>query len=141
MDIRKITPDYAVGPQIEPEDLATLAADGFVAVINNRPDDEVMADLAGAEMQKAAEAAGLRYIPNPVVNGAMTMANVETQKTVLDSAEGPVFAWCRSGTRSSIMWALSQAGQRPTEEILNDLRTAGYDLPQLAPQIDALAQG
>ena len=140
MDIRRITPDYAVAPQILPEDMATLAAEGFTVVINNRPDAEITPDLCCDEMRKAAEAAGLKYVTNPVENGGMTMAMVQEQGRTVAEAEGPVFAWCRSGTRSSIVWALSQAGTRPTDEIMQALSQAGYDLPQLAGQIDALAR-
>ena len=139
MDIRYITPDYAVAPQIAPENMAALAAKGFVAVINNRPDSEVTNDICGAEMRKAAEAAGLEYISNPVENGGMTMDMVQAQGRAVAETDGPVFAWCRSGTRSSIVWALSQAGLRPTAEIVEAVSAAGYDLPPLAAQIDALA--
>ncbi|KMW57761.1 Sulfide-quinone reductase [Candidatus Rhodobacter oscarellae] len=140
MDIRRITPDYAVSPQIAPQDMAALAAEGFTTVINNRPDAEITPDLCCDEMRRAAEAAGLRYVANPVVNGALTMQMVEAQGAAIKASTGPVFAWCRSGTRCSIVWALSEAGARPTQEILSALSQAGYDLPQLASQVDALAE-
>jgi len=141
MDIRRITPDYAVAPQVLPEDMATLAAEGFTTVINNRPDAEVDANVCCDAMRQAAVAAGLEYVPNPVVNGGLTMDMVARQGQVCATAPGPVFAYCRSGTRSSIVWALSQAGQQPTADILKSLSDAGYDQPMLGPQIDALAKG
>ena len=79
MDIRYITPEYAVSPQIEPTDMALLAEQGFTMVINNRPDDEVPPTHQSEAMRAAAEAAGLTYVENPVVNGAMTMDMVTTQ--------------------------------------------------------------
>jgi uncharacterized protein (TIGR01244 family) len=139
MDIRRITPDYAVSPQVSPEDMATLAAEGFKVVINNRPDAEIGPDVCCDAIRAAAEAAGLTYVPNPVVNGGLTLDMVEAQGTCCAEAEGPVFAYCRSGTRSSIVWALSQAGTRPTAEILAALEAAGYPQPGLGPQLDALA--
>lgn len=139
MDIRRITPDYAVSPQVAPEDMATLAAEGFTMVINNRPDAEIGPEAGSDAMRAAAEAAGLTFVANPVVNGALTLEMVETQGRSCTEARGPVFAYCRSGTRSSIVWALSQAGQVPTGEILAALAQAGYDQPHLGPQIDALA--
>lgn len=139
MDIRRITDSYGVGPQIEPEDMATLAADGYSRVVNNRPDDEVPPSHQSAAMRAAAEAAGLDYVENPVVNGAMTMEMVERQGTALQDAGGPVFAWCRSGTRSTIVWALSQAGRMDTDEILRRAAEAGYDLGGMRGQIEALA--
>lgn len=141
MDIRRITPDYAVSPQITPEDVPALAQQGFKCVVNNRPDAEITPDLCCNEMRQAVEAAGMRYVANPVVNGALTMEMVASQGQAVASAEGPILAYCRSGTRSSIVWALSQAGQIPTEDILSALSAAGYDQPHLGPQIDALARG
>lgn len=139
MDIRRITPDFAVAPQIAPEDMAELAEAGFKVVINNRPDAEITPDICCDEMRAAAEAAGLTYVSNPVANGGLTMGMVETQGKVCTETDGPVFAYCRSGTRSSIVWALSQAGQMPTDDILEALAKAGYPQPGLAGQIDALA--
>lgn len=139
MDVRPITDFYAVAPQIEPSDMAALAAAGFVAVVNNRPDAEVDTGYQSAAMQAAAEAAGLAYLANPVENGGMTLNMVAAQGAAVAAANGPVLAWCRSGTRSSIVWALSQAGQMPTAEILALLAKAGYEMPGLGAQIDALA--
>ncbi|WP_172296804.1 TIGR01244 family sulfur transferase [Pseudoruegeria sp. HB172150] len=141
MDIRRITPEYAVAPQIEPTDMATLAAEGFRTVINNRPDSEVPPELQSDTMRAAAEAAGLDYVENPVVNGAMTMDMVIGQGAAIEASEGPVFAYCRSGTRSSIVWALSQAGTQPTDDLLKAAQDAGYDLGGLRGQIDALSKG
>lgn len=141
MDIRRITPDYAVAPQIEPSDFPTLASEGFTTVINNRPDDEVPPSHQSAAMQAAAEAAGLTYVANPVINGAMTQEMVDTQGAVLASAPGPVFAWCRSGTRCSIVWALSQAGKQPADDLIKAAADAGYDLGGLRGQLDAAAKG
>ena len=141
MDIRQITQDYAVSPQIEPQDMATLAARGFRTVINNRPDAEVPPELQAAAMRAAAEAAGLAYIDNPVVNGGLTMDMVQAQGAALAEADAPIFAYCRSGTRSSIVWALSQAGRQPTDALIEAAGKAGYDLAGMRDQIDTLAKG
>ncbi len=69
------------------------------------------------------------------------MDMVTTQGDTLAKADGPVFAWCRSGTRSTIVWALSQAGQQPTDALVQAAADAGYDLSGVRGQIDALAQG
>lgn len=141
MDLRSITPDYAVAPQIGPEDFAALAEAGYVAVICNRPDDEVPTELASAAMAEAAQAAGLHFHYLPVVNGAMTMQMVEDQGATLAAANGPVFAYCRSGTRSTIVWALSRSGQDATDDILAAASKAGYELSGLRGQIEHLASG
>lgn len=139
MDIRPLTESYAVAPQLEPADMAALAAQGVTTIICNRPDPEITPDLYAAQMQAAAEAAGLEFVFNPIVGGAMTMANVEEQADAIAGADGPVVAYCASGNRSSIVWALTQAGQLPTDEILAATRAAGYMLDGMRPQIDALA--
>ncbi|MAQ84189.1 TIGR01244 family sulfur transferase [Psychromarinibacter halotolerans] len=141
MDIRYITPEYAVSPQIEPTDMALLAEQGFTMVINNRPDDEVPPTHQSEAMRAAAEAAGLTYVENPVVNGAMTMDMVTTQGQSITDASGAVFAYCRSGTRSTIVWALSNAGAQPTDALLSAAADAGYDISGLRGQIESLAQG
>ena len=117
MEIRALTPDYAVSPQITPEDLAAVKAAGYVTAIDNRPDAEIPAELHTEVMRSAAEALGLTFIANPVIGGAITLDNVRAQAAALAASAGPVFAWCASGNRSSIVWALSQAGTRPVEEL------------------------
>ncbi|MEL6798424.1 MAG: TIGR01244 family sulfur transferase [Pseudomonadota bacterium] len=138
MDIRQLTPDFAVAPQITPEDVTTLKEAGFTTVICNRPDAEVPTDLSAAAMQAAVEAAGMTFVMNPVDGAAMTMENVEAQGTAADGA-GPVFAYCRSGTRSCIVWALSRAGRMDTEAILDACTKGGYDVGHLRGQIETMA--
>lgn len=141
MDIRKITPDYAVSPQINPGDLATIKAAGFTTVINNRPDAEIPEALQDKAMRAAAQALGLTFVTNPVIGGALTMANVTAQRAALDAATGPVFAYCASGNRSSIVWALAEAKNRPVDDLVGLAAKHGYQLDHLRPQIEALAKG
>lgn len=138
MDIRHLTPTFAVSPQIALEDVAALKEAGFTTVICNRPDAEVPPELGSAAMQAAVEAAGMTFVLNPVDGAAMTMENVESQGAAADG-DGPVFAYCRSGTRSSIVWALSRAGTMDTDAILSACAAGGYDLGHLRGQIEALA--
>jgi uncharacterized protein (TIGR01244 family) len=139
MDLRQITETYTVAPQLEPADLAALAAEGVTTVICNRPDGENPPPLQAAAMQAAAEAAGLHFVYNPVVGGQLTLDNVEEQADALEAAEGHVVAYCASGNRSTIVWALVQAGQLPTDEIISRGEKWGYQLEWLRPQIEALA--
>lgn len=139
MDIRRLTESYAVSPQIDPADLPAIAAAGFTTIIANRPDAENPAPLQIAAMRAAAEAAGLEFVENPVIGGALTMANVEAQGQAIAQASGPVLAYCASGNRSSIVWALSQAGSRPTDELIGIPARFGYQLEGLRAQIEALA--
>ena len=139
MDIRRITPDYAVSPQIQPEDLPEIAAQGFRTVVCNRPDSENPAELSASVMRIAAEAAGLRFVDNPVTHPTMTPARIALQAEAL--GEGPVLAYCASGTRSSVLWSLAQAGRMPADEIIAATARAGYDLSGLRPRLDAPPQG
>jgi uncharacterized protein (TIGR01244 family) len=140
MDIRRITPDYAVSPQIEAADLPALKAAGFVMVIDNRPDGEIGSHQHSSIIQSAAEALGLAFVANPVIGGAMTMENVQAQRAAMDRAGGPVFAYCASGNRSSVVWALAEAGNRPVEELVGLPARFGYQLDHLRPQIEALSK-
>ena len=139
MDIRALTPDYAVSPQIEPGDLPAIKAAGYEMVIDNRPDGEIPPHLHTAEMRRAAEAEGLVFVANPVIGGALTMENVTAQAAAMKAAGGPVFAYCASGNRCSIVWALTQAGKRPVDELVEIPARFGYKLDHLRPQIEALA--
>lgn len=141
MEIRAITPDYAVSPQIEPGDLPAIKAAGYVTVIDNRPDGEIPPHLHTAAMRAAAEALGLTFVANPVIGGALTMDNVTAQAAAIAASSGPVFAYCASGNRSSVVWALANAGKRPTDELIGLPARFGYQLEHLRPQIDALAGG
>lgn len=138
---RKITETYTVSPQVEPSDMAVLAAAGVTTVICNRPDAENPAPLQAAAMQAAAEAAGIAFVYNPVVGSAMTMQNVEEQDEAIAASEGAVHAYCAAGARSAVMWALSQAGKLPTDDILAATAAAGHPLDGLRGQIEALAGG
>lgn len=139
MDIRRLTDTYAVSPQIMPEDVAAIAAAGFTAIVDNRPDGEIPPEVQTAAIRKAVEAAGLAYVVNPVIGGAITMDNVRLQGAAVAEATGPVFAYCASGNRSSIVWALSQAGTRPTDELIGAAARFGYNLEPMRAQIDALS--
>ncbi len=139
MDIRPVTSDYAVSPQIEPLDLPDIAEGGYRTVICNRPDEEVPMELSAEVMRVAAEAAGLRFVVNPVTHLTMTPERVRLQAEAM--ADGPVLAYCASGTRSTVLWSLIQAGILPTDEILATAGRAGYDLSGLRDRLDMLARG
>lgn len=138
MDIRRITPAYAVSPQIAPEDVPEIAAAGFRTVICNRPDEEIPVELSSEVLRAAVEAAGLQFVDNPVTHASMTGERIAAQAAAME--HGPALAYCASGTRSSVLWSLAQAGRMPTEDILAATARAGYDLSALRPRLD-LASG
>lgn len=139
MDIRQISPTYAVSPQIAVEDIPAIAEAGFTTIICNRPDAEIPPSHHAAAIEAAAKAAGLTFVINPVTHQGLNMDMVQLQKTTLDQSGGPVLAYCASGTRSSIVWSLGQAGELPTDEIIAATAAAGYDLAGMRPQLDHLA--
>ncbi|MDZ4135677.1 MAG: TIGR01244 family sulfur transferase [Paracoccaceae bacterium] len=139
MEIRALTTTYAVSPQITPDDLAAVKSAGYVMVIDNRPDAEIPADLHTDPMRRAAQAAGLTFVANPVIGGQLTMQNVAAQAEAIAQATGPVLAYCASGNRSSIVWALAHAGKMPTDDLIGLPARHGYQLEGLRAQIDALA--
>ncbi|MFA7263213.1 MAG: TIGR01244 family sulfur transferase [Caulobacter sp.] len=128
-EFRRVTEDFSVSPQIEPADMAEAAAQGFTLVINNRPDGEVEGQPTSTEMEAAARAAGLDYVHIPVTGGP-TPDQVEAQRLAVEDADGPVLAFCRSGTRSIVTWSLGQAlsGMRSRGDLAALGRGAGYDL-------------
>lgn len=139
MDLRPLDDITRVAPQLDPADMAALAADGVTTIICNRPDTEVPPSHQAAAMQAAVEAAGMSYVFNPVAGMALTMEAVEEQADAIDGADGKVVAYCASGTRSAILWALSRAGQMSADDILAATAKAGYPLDGLRGQIDQLA--
>ncbi len=139
MDIRPLTPTYAVSPQISPEDLPLIAEAGFSTVICNRPDAENPPEWQAAAMAEAAAAAGLQFHNLPLTHQTMTAENVARQRDLINAASGPVLAYCASGTRSSVIWSLGQAGHLSTDQILAATAQAGYQLDQLRPALDAMA--
>ncbi|MGE3304062.1 MAG: TIGR01244 family sulfur transferase [Hyphomonadaceae bacterium] len=130
-DIRPVTLDFAVAPQLQAADFTEVAAAGFKTVINNRPERESPGQLSDADARAAAAAAGLDYVAIPFA-GMPSPAQVEATRKALAEVKAPVLAYCRSGTRSITVWALSQAGVRPVEQIVDLARAAGYDLSGLA---------
>jgi len=128
-DFRRVTEDFATAPQISVADVAEAKRQGFAAIVCNRPDGEDPGQPAAAEIAAAAAAAGLTYAHIPV-RGAPGPAEVEAMRQAVDAADGPVLAYCRSGTRSITTWAIGQAmsGARSRGDLVSLGRAAGYDL-------------
>lgn len=129
-DIRNVTAGFAVAPQISSEALPGLAAAGFRMVINNRPDGEAPDQPSGAEIRSAAAAAGLAYAEIPI-RGMATPDQVREMRDLVDSADGKVLAFCRSGTRSITAWALGRAEAGDGPAAVAAALNAGYDLRAL----------
>ena len=86
-------------------------------------------------IEAAAKAAGLAYYSIPLGREGVSPDMVEKTREALEGSAGPVFCYCRSGTRSTTLWALSQAGSMPGEEIISAAQGAGYDMSHLAAHL------
>lgn len=137
---RKLTENVLVSPQLALEDVAAAAAAGVAVIVNNRPDGEEPDAPQGDEIEAAAAAAGLNYVAIPVGHAGFSEPQVDAMIAALEQAEGPILAYCRSGTRSTFLWALAAAkqGQAP-DTIARTAMQAGYDISPIRAMIDMLA--
>jgi uncharacterized protein (TIGR01244 family) len=137
--IRKVDDSISVAPQISVEDVAAIKAAGFTAIVNNRPDDEEAGQIPGDAIREAAEAAGLSYTAIPITHAGFSYPQIAAMADVLAGAEGPVLAFCRSGTRSCNLWALAQAKNgADADALIAKGAGAGYNLDGLRPLLDQL---
>ena len=135
-----LTDRLRVAPQISPDQVAAAQAEGITLIINNRPDGEEPDAPQGTEIQAAADAAGIDYVAIPVGHSGFSMPQVDAMIAALESAKGTALAYCRSGTRSTLLWALARAKQGANPVRLSaDAAKAGYDLTPVRPMLDALA--
>ena len=139
-DIRRVADRISAALQITPHSANEIARAGFVAIVNNRPDDEEPGQPEGAEIRVAAEAAGLTYTEIPVTQAGFSHPQVAAMAAALAAAGGPVLAYCRSGTRSCNLWALAsaKAGGDPATLVAKGAG-AGYDLSGIRPLLDQLS--
>lgn len=139
-DFRQVTSSFWASPQISVGDVAEASALGFALIINNRPEGESDDQTAGARIAEAARAAGLGYCAIPVAPGGFSEEQVSAMSAALAGARGPVLAYCRTGTRSTLLWSLSQAAHgRDPVEIAGEAAGAGYDVAPIRPLLEQLA--
>jgi len=137
MEPRQITADFSVSPQITPEDIPAIAAAGFRTIMCNRPDDEEPGQPDEAAVAEAARAAGLEMCAVPFSSASMTEADVAAFRAALDEMPMPMLAYCRTGTRCTMMWSLVNYDALGPETILRATSAAGYDMSGLVAQLRA----
>ncbi|TNE75813.1 MAG: TIGR01244 family phosphatase [Gammaproteobacteria bacterium] len=135
MDIRKIDETISVSPQITVDDVAELARLGFRTIVANRPDHEEPGQPLMSDIEQAAKTHGLDWVYLPVESGNITDTDVDSFAPMIRDAEKPVLAFCRSGTRCTILWALSAARTEEPASVVARARNAGYDISGLAPRM------
>lgn len=139
---RPLSDRVFASPQIDLAAVAQAAAQGIGLIVNNRPEGESDDQTPGAQIEAAARAAGLDYRAIPVTHAGFSAAQVQAMTAALASTDKPVLAYCRSGTRSTLLWALAEAGRGQSPGALAEAAaTAGYDVTPVRAMMDMLAQG
>jgi sulfide:quinone oxidoreductase len=128
LDIKKVSDQFSVSSQLEPDAIPALQAAGIKTLICNRPDNEVPGQPAHADIERRAKAAGMQVHYLPVVHDTINNQNVDDFAALLKGATFPVHAWCRSGLRSITLWSLAQikAGGDPAAQVATATRL-GFD--------------
>ena len=139
-DFRELSPTMFASPQIGHAEVSAAALQGISLIINNRPDGESPSEPQGPEIEEAAAAAGISYLAIPIGSAGFSEPQVEAMQAALESAQGKVLAYCRSGTRSTLLWSLAQAraGCNP-DDIAAAARNAGYDVTPVRAAMDVLS--
>jgi uncharacterized protein (TIGR01244 family) len=134
-----LTDTLSVAAQIEAEDLRALAAQGFRSIVNNRPDGEAPQQPPSAALAALAADLGLAYRHLPVISGQLHDADADAFARLLADLPAPVLAFCRTGTRSTMLWALGAVRHRPVDDVLRATAAAGYDFEALRPRLQQVA--
>jgi len=139
-EFRKLSDSFYASPQVTPQEISEAAAMGIALVVNNRPDDEAPGQPASADIEAATRAAGMDYLAIPVGSSGFSEPQVEQLQDALASAQGPVLGFCRSGTRSTLLWSLAQArsGGDP-DAIAEAAASVDYDVSPVRPAMDMFA--
>lgn len=138
-DTKRLTDNLSVSAFVRPRELANLVPN-FRTIINNRPDGEEPGQPSSAEIEAEARRLGLDYVSIPVVAGQISDEQVAAFRDALNECDAPVLAFCRTGTRATMLWALSQAHRRDADDILKAAAAAGYDLSALRPRLEEKAK-
>lgn len=137
METKYLTEALSVAEQIKLADLKGLAAAGFKTIINNRPDGEAPRQPRSDTLGKRAAELGLDYRYIPVKPSGFSESNLEDFKAALSSAPTPALAFCRTGTRSTTLWAHAVTGKMPVKTIIDTAANAGYDLSKIESKLEA----
>src|SRR6056297_1106541 len=138
MDLRPITDGFAVAPQILPEDGIAIRDAGYHSIICNRPDGEEYGQCSHSEIETAAREIGLEFKMLPIQPGIVTENAAAEFQDALQTLPGPILAYCRSGTRCTMLWSIVKFGELPPEVILQKTAEAGYDMSGLVAQLQEM---
>lgn len=137
---RRLSESVMASPQITLADIDAARAQGVTLIVCNRPDGEDPGQLDSASISRAASHAGIDYRSIPITHSGFSEPQISAMAEALASTEGQVLAYCRSGTRSTLLWALAEASRGSDPEALAaQARAAGYDVSPVRPVMDMLA--
>ena len=137
---RRLSESVMASPQISLDDIELARAAGVTLIICNRPDEEEPGQLDSSLIRQAARDKGIDYVSIPITSGDFKEPQVGAMADALASAEGKVLAYCRSGTRSTLLWALAESSIGSDPEMLaQQAQAAGYDVAPVRPVMDMLA--
>ena len=131
MNMKPLSRDLSVMPQIEAADIADLAARGFKSIIGNRPESEASDQPAWSSLVAEAERRGMLARQIPVIPGQIGPDDVKRFAEALRDLPTPVAAFCRTGTRSAMLWALANPDELNVDERIAAAAAQGYDLAPL----------
>ncbi|MBX2831099.1 MAG: TIGR01244 family phosphatase [Rhodospirillales bacterium] len=135
--MKRLSDELTVSAQLPLEAIDEIAKAGYKTIICNRPDDEDPGQPSFAEVASKAEELGMTALFQPVASGNVSDEDADSFAKNLAEAPKPVFAYCRSGTRCTILWSLAKAGKLPVQDIIKSAADAGYDMSPLLPRIAA----
>ncbi|EOR02269.1 MULTISPECIES: bifunctional protein tyrosine phosphatase family protein/NAD(P)/FAD-dependent oxidoreductase [Acinetobacter] len=135
MQLKQVNTEFLVSEQITAQDMTTLAEQGIKTIICNRPDGEGADQPNIIEIQQAATQHGITVEYLPVTSGQVTDEQAQAFRMMYQNAEKPLLAFCRTGTRSITLWALSQGREQNLEQTLLTAKTLGYDLQGIVPRV------
>ncbi|MGF1619196.1 MAG: TIGR01244 family sulfur transferase [Rhodomicrobiaceae bacterium] len=142
VQIVRIDEKTYVAGQVWPEDMPELARQGIRLIVNNRPDGEAGdGQPRAAELEAAAREHGVAFANLPFATPALTPDYAAQFAQILKAEQGPVLAFCRTGNRSSMLWAAANiALGQSLDAVLEKTGEAGYDLSPAASFIHDLGQ-
>lgn len=140
-DFKRLSDSLSVSAQLSPDDLKAAAAAGFKSIINNRPDQESADQPSSDSMANLALSLGMSYIHQPIVSGQISEENINDFAALIADSETPILAFCRTGTRCTHLWALSNAKENDLSDIAASAAAAGYDISGLMPRLQQRKEG
>lgn len=135
----RLNSEISVSPQLTPADVKAAHEQGFMLIINNRPEGEADDQPSGDAIAQAASDLGMDYVAIPVTPGTFTDEEIGAMRNALANAAGPALAYCRTGTRAALLWALTEASEgKSLEDITASVENAGYSTAPISGMLDAI---